>query len=353
MQMIKFDKVRTLIDKNNLDAILVMSGYNRRYLTGFTGSSGAAIITREGRFLISDFRYKAQAATQAEHFEFVLQDKGLLDFIMEFLETKGLRTIGFEGQHVNYNTYAQLDAKFELVPLNNEIEKIRMYKTTDEVSLIRKACEIADETYEHILKFIKPGQSELEVRNELEHHMRKLGAEGSSFDIIVASGERGALPHGVASDKKIEAGEMVTLDFGAYYEGYASDITRSFGVGSVTEEMEKVHDIVLTSQLAALDGIRTGMTGREADAIARDIITEQGYGENFGHSLGHGFGLEVHEMPGLAKSSDMVLEKEMCVTVEPGIYIDGVGGVRIEDDCILTDEGLEKLSHSSKELFII
>lgn len=146
---------------------------------------------------------------------------------------------------------------------------------------------------------------------------------------------------------------MVTLDFGAYYEGYASDITRSFGVGSVTEEMEKVHDIVLTSQLAALDGIRTGMTGREADAIARDIITEQGYGENFGHSLGHGFGLEVHEMPGLAKSSDMVLEKDMCVTVEPGIYIDGVGGVRIEDDCILTDGGLEKLSHSSKELFII
>lgn len=351
--MIKFDKVKALIEKNNLDAMLVMSDYNRRYLTGFTGSSGAVIITREHRFLLSDFRYKAQAARQADQFEFVLQDKGLLDFIIEFLDDKGLETIGFEGQHVNYNTYAQLDGRFDLVPLSNEIEKIRMYKTSDEVSLIKKACEIADETYDHILKFVKPGQTELEVRNELEYHMRKLGAEGSSFDIIVASGERGALPHGVASGKKIESGDMVTLDFGAYYEGYASDITRSFGVGSVTEEMEKVHDIVLTSQLAALEKIRKGMPGREADAIARDIISEQGYGENFGHSLGHGLGLEVHEMPGLAKSSDMVLEKDMCVTVEPGIYIDGVGGVRIEDDCIITDDGLEKLSHSSKELFII
>ncbi|GAB3071814.1 aminopeptidase P family protein [Salinicoccus sesuvii] len=353
MYMIKFDKVNTLIEKNNLDALLIMSDYNRRYLTGFTGSSGAVVITKENRYLISDFRYKAQAVKQADEFEFVLQNKGLLDFITEFFEEKKLRTIGFEGQHVNYNTYEQLDSRFNLVPMTNEVETIRMYKTSEEVSLIRKACEIADETYDHILKFIKPGQTELEVRNELESHMRKLGAEGSSFDIIVASGYRGALPHGVASDKKIESGDMVTIDFGAYYNGYASDITRSFGVGSVTEEMEKVHGIVLTSQLAALEKVKSGMTGKEADAIARDIITEHGYGECFGHSLGHGLGLEVHEMPGLSKASDTILEKDMCITVEPGIYIDGVGGVRIEDDCIVTESGLEKLSNSSKELFII
>lgn len=351
--MIKYEKVNTLLEEKNIDAILIMSDYNRRYLTGFTGSSGAVIMTRDEKYLISDFRYKAQGREQAKDFEFVLQDKGLLDFIMEFMETKSFESVGFEGEHVNFNTFDRLDSTFDLVPLTGEIEKIRMFKSTAEVDLIKRACDIADETYEYILKYIKPGMSELEVRNEVESYMRKLGAEGSSFDMIVASGYRGALPHGTASDKIIEAGEMVTLDFGAYYQGYASDITRSFGVGSVSEEMERVHDIVLKSQIASLEKIKPGMTGAEADKIARDIISENGYGSNFGHSLGHGLGLEVHEMPGLSKSSDVKLEPNMVITVEPGIYVDDVGGVRIEDDCIVTGNGLEKLSQSSKELFII
>ncbi|AKG74028.1 M24 family metallopeptidase [Salinicoccus halodurans] len=351
--MIKYEKVNALLDNRNLDALLIMSDYNRRYLTGFTGSSGAVIMTKDEKYLISDFRYKAQGREQAKDFEFVLQDKALLDFIMEFMEAKSFESVGFEGEHVNFNTFDRLDSTFDLVPLTGEIEKIRMYKTSDEVDLVKRACNIADETYEYILKYIRPGMSELEVRNEVENYMRKLGAEGSSFDMIVASGWRGALPHGVASEKTIESGEMVTLDFGAYYQGYASDITRSFGVGSVSEEMEKIHDIVLKSQLASLDEIRPGMTGREADKIARDIIENSGYGANFGHSLGHGLGLEVHEMPGLSKSSDVKLESGMIVTVEPGIYVDDVGGVRIEDDCLVTESGLEKLSHSSKELFIL
>lgn len=351
--MIKYEKVNALLNNRNLDALLIMSDYNRRYLTGFTGSSGAVIMTKDEKYLISDFRYKAQGRQQAKDFEFVLQDKALLDFIMEFMEAKSFESVGFEGEHVNFNTFDRLDSTFDLVPLTGEIEKIRMYKTSDEVDLVKRACNIADETYEYILKYIRPGMSELEVRNEVENYMRKLGAEGSSFDMIVASGWRGALPHGVASEKTIESGEMVTLDFGAYYQGYASDITRSFGVGSVSEEMERIHDIVLKSQLASLDEIRPGMTGREADKIARDIIQNSGYGANFGHSLGHGLGLEVHEMPGLSKSSDLKLESGMIVTVEPGIYVDDVGGVRIEDDCLITENGLEKLSHSSKELFIL
>ncbi|WP_017548878.1 M24 family metallopeptidase [Salinicoccus carnicancri] len=351
--MIKYEKVNALLEEKNLDALLIMSDYNRRYLTGFTGSSGAVIMTKDEKFLISDFRYKAQGIEQAKNFEFVLQDKGLLDFIMEFMDSKGYESVGFEGEHVNFNTFDRLDSTFDLIPLTAEIEKIRMFKTSDEVDLIRRACSIADETYEYILKYIQPGMSELDVRNEVENYMRKLGAEGSSFDMIVASGVRGALPHGVASDKLIESGEMVTLDFGAYYKGYASDITRSFGVGSVTEEMEKIHHIVLESQLASLDRIGPGMTGREADKVARQIIEKNAYGPNFGHSLGHGLGLEVHEMPGLAKSSDVKLAKDMVVTIEPGIYVDDTGGVRIEDDCLVTDSGLEKLSHSSKELFII
>ena len=351
--MFKFEKVSVLIEKNNLDALLIMSPYNRRYLSEFTGSSGAVIITKDSRYLISDFRYKAQGAAEARHFDFVLQTKGLLDSVMEFLQEKNIKTLGFEGEHVNFNTYDQLKKEFELVPLSGEIEKIRMYKTPEEVELIRKACGIADEAYDHILKYIRPGMSELEVQNELESYMRKLGASGSSFDMIVASGYRGALPHGSASGKIIESGEMVTLDFGAYYKGYASDITRTFGVGSVSDEMEKIYNIVLDAQTSSLGEIKTGMTGQAADKIARDIITEAGFGENFGHSLGHGLGLEVHEMPSISKRSETILEKDMVITVEPGIYLDDTGGVRIEDDCLVTEQGLEKLSRSSKELFII
>ncbi|CAM4144449.1 M24 family metallopeptidase [Lacicoccus alkaliphilus] len=351
--MTKIDKVRELIDSEGIDALLIMSDYNRRYLSGFTGSSGAVIITKDEKYLVSDFRYNAQAQEEARDFAFVLQKNALLDFLIQFLEEKDLNVIGFEGAHVNYNTYSRLEQKFDMKPLTNEIEKIRMHKTSDELQLIKKACEIADEAYEHILNYIQPGMSELQVKNELESHMTKLGASGASFDTIVASGYRGALPHGVASEKIIERGEMVTLDFGAYYKGYASDITRSFAVGEVSEEMERIHNIVLEAQLESLDRIKAGMTGSEADKVARDVIAGHGYGENFGHSLGHGFGLEVHEGPALAKSSDTVLAENMCVTIEPGIYVEGLGGVRIEDDCVVTENGLEKLTHSSKQLFIL
>lgn len=351
--MIKFDKVQQLIERENLDALLVMSSYNRRYLSNFTGSSGALIITRDSRFLMSDFRYKAQGAEQAEDFEFVLQEKGLLDSIVSFMKSKNIKRIGFEGEHVNYNTYRKIKEDFETVPLTGEVEKIRLIKTDEEIELIQKACEIADQAYEYILTYVKAGMTEMEVKNELEAYMTRLGASGPSFDTIVASGHRGALPHGVASDKVIESGDMVTLDFGAYYKGYASDITRTFGIGAVSKEMEKIYNVVLEAQLKSLDEIKSGMTGQEADSIARDVISGHGYGENFGHSLGHGFGLEVHELPGLAQKSTMILEPGMCITIEPGIYVDDLGGVRIEDDTIVTETGLKKLTHSSKKLFIV
>lgn len=351
--MIKFDKVQQLLDRENLDALLIMSSHNRRYLSDFTGSSGAVIITKDNRYLMSDFRYKAQGSEQATEFEFVLQQKGLLDSIVSFMAEKNIKRIGFEGEHVNFNTYSKLTEAFDVIPLTGEIEKIRLIKTEEELDLIVKACEIADQAYEYILTYVKAGMTELQVKNELEAHMTSLGASGPSFDTIVASGHRGALPHGVASEKVIESGDMVTLDFGAWYKGYASDITRSFGVGSVSEEMENIYNIVLESQLKALEEIQAGMTGQEADSIARDIIKANGYGDNFGHSLGHGFGLEVHELPGLAQKSTITLESGMCITIEPGIYVDGVGGVRIEDDALVTEKGLKKLTHSSKQLFIV
>ena len=351
--MIKFDKIQQLLERESLDALLVMSAENRRYLSEFTGSSGALIITKESRFLMSDFRYKAQGAEQAEEFEFILQEKGLLESIVSFMSSKGLKRIGFEGEHVNYNTYSQLSKSFDVVPLTGEVEKIRLIKTDEELDLIIKACEIADQSYEYILTYVKAGMTELEVKNELEAHMTSLGASGPSFDTIVASGHRGALPHGVASDKVIEDGDMVTLDFGAWYKGYASDITRTFAVGSVSPEMEEIYNIVLESQLKSLDEIKAGMTGKEADSIARDVISAKGHGEHFGHSLGHGLGLEVHELPGLSQKSTMTLEPGMVITIEPGIYVDGLGGVRIEDDAVVTEKGLKKLTHSSKKLFIV
>ncbi len=351
--MDRISKVRELLTEKNLDAVLVMSPHNRRYLSQFTGSAGAVIITKDKALLTSDFRYNAQAQEQATDFEFVLQKGGHLPFVIELLGKNNVKRLGFEGHLTTYNIFAELDKSFELTPLSGEIEKIRMVKSEDEVALIQKACDIADATYEHILTFVKAGMTEMDVKNELERKMRELGASGASFDIIVASGARGALPHGVASEKVIEDGEMVTLDFGALYKGYISDITRTFAVGEPSDEMKKVYDIVLESELAALEQIKPGMTGAEADSIARDIIKSNGYGDNFGHSLGHGIGLEVHEGPGLAQTVETVLEVGMCVTIEPGIYIDGVGGVRIEDDCIVTKDGLKRLTNSSKELFVL
>ena len=228
-----------------------------------------------------------------------------------------------------------------------------MIKTEQEINIIKVACEIADHAFTHILGFIKPGKTELEVSNELEFFMRKQGATQSSFDTIVASGLRSALPHGVATNKVIEKGDFVTLDFGALYNGYISDITRTVAVGEPSEKLVDMYNTVLASQLLALEKVGPGLTGIQADAIARDYLKEKGYGEAFGHSLGHGIGLEVHEGPGLSMRSDTVLEPGMAVTIEPGVYLPGIGGVRIEDDILITETGNELLTHSSKELIIL
>ncbi|CAM3412885.1 M24 family metallopeptidase [Nosocomiicoccus ampullae] len=351
--MKKLDNTKSLLKKYDVDAILIMSEFNRRYLSDFTGSSGAVIITNDDEYLISDFRYNVQAREESPHFEFVLQNKGLLPFIIEFLKSKDIKKLGFEGEYTNYNDYSKLESEFDLEAITGEFEKMRMIKSEDEIAHIQKACEIVDKAYEHILTFVKAGMTELEVKAELEYKMAQLGSEGPSFDTIVASGYRGALPHATPSEKVIEDGDLVTLDFGATYNGYVSDITRTFGVGNVSDELKNVYNIVLESQLKSLETIKVGFTGKEADKVARDIITENGYGDNFGHSLGHGIGLEVHEGPGLAKTVDTVLEENMIITIEPGIYVEDLGGVRIEDDAIVTTEGLKKLTHSSKELFII
>lgn len=351
----KLQKIRTEMEKQQLEALLITSHYNLRYATNFTGSAGLALITQDKSWFITDFRYTEQAAAQATGFEVVQAKTNLLAEVAELVESQGIKTVSFEQDYVTYATFVQYQEKLqaELKPVSGIIEKIRMIKSPEEISILKQAAEIADAAYEHICGFIKAGRTELEVSNELEFFMRKQGATSSSFDIIVASGLRSAMPHGVATDKVIEQGDMVTLDFGALYNGYISDITRTVAVGEPSEKLKEIYQVVLDSQVLGVEKIGPGMTGIEADAIARDYIKSKGYGEAFGHSTGHGIGLEVHEGPGLSSKSEIILEPGMAVTVEPGIYLPGVGGVRIEDDILITESGNERLTNSTKELRIL
>ncbi len=218
---------------------------------------------------------------------------------------------------------------------------------------MKKACEITDQAFSHILTFIKPGVTEIEVANELERYLKTLGASAMSFDTIVASGLRSAMPHGVASDKVIEEGDVVTLDFGCYYQGYSSDMTRTIAVGSIDPKLEEIYHVVLDAHNLVNQKAKAGMTGAELDAIARDYISEKGYGQYFGHSLGHGVGLDIHEAPGVNAKNDQPVEVGMVITNEPGIYIEGLGGVRIEDDLVVHPDHVELLNRSPKELIIL
>ncbi|GAB3791409.1 M24 family metallopeptidase [Virgibacillus kimchii] len=349
------DKVREALDQHGVDGILITSSINRRYVTGFSGTAGAALITEGDARFITDFRYTEQAAEQVKDFQIVEHKQLLEQEIKDQLKEMNVKRLGFEKDHVSYskyeNYYKMLDV--DLVPISGVIETLRLIKDKDEVEIMKKAAKIADDAFEHIQSFIKPGVKEIEISNELEFFMRKLGAVSSSFDIIVASGYRSALPHGVASEKEIQSGELVTMDFGALYQGYCSDITRTLAVGEINEELKKIYDTVLEAQRRGVDGLRPGITGKEADALTRDYIKEKGYGDYFGHSTGHGLGMEVHEGPSLSFRSDQKLQPGMVVTVEPGIYVPEVGGCRIEDDVVITETGNERLTFSSKELIYV
>lgn len=293
----KLEKLQSEFSKLGIDGLLITSGYNRRYMTGFTGSSGVVLISGENAQFITDFRYVEQAAKQCQGFEIVKHTGTIPEEVAAQAKKLGITKLGFEQEHLSYSSFKSYEkaVEAELVPVSGAIEKLRLIKTEGEIKILKEAADIADAAFKHILDFIRPGKTELEVSNELEFFMRKAGAASSSFDIIVASGYRSALPHGVASEKIIEKGDFVTLDFGAYYKGFVSDITRTVAVGEPEAKLKEIYDIVLEAQLRGMAGIKPGMTGKEADALTRNFITEKGYGEYFGHSTGHGIGLEVHE----------------------------------------------------------
>lgn len=347
----KLKKIREALQVNHVDAFLITSPINRRYVTGFTGTAGTALITETDAKFITDFRYTEQAEAQVDGFQVIEHKQLMIDEIKHQLKEMKVKRLGFEKDYVTYSEYEMYRDAFEaeLVPISGWIEEIRLIKTDEELAVMKQAAKIADDAFEHIQKYLKPGVKEIEIANELEFFMRRKGATSSSFDTIVASGWRSALPHGVASTKEIASGELVTLDYGALYNGYCSDITRTVALGEIDSKLKEIYDIVLEANERGLREIKPGMTGKEADAVTRNYIAENGYGEKFGHSTGHGLGLEVHEAPRLSSRSNQELKPGMVVTVEPGIYIPGLGGCRIEDDIVITKSGNERLTFSTKE----
>lgn len=353
--MIKLERLREQLEEHEIDALLITNPYNRRYMTGFTGTAGAAIVSKDDAVFITDFRYMEQARNQIAGFRIVQHSTTLIQEVSNQAAAMKLQSLGFEKDDMSYGQYEVYNQAFsgKLTPVAGMVEKLRMVKAPEEIEILKQAAAIADAAFVYICSVIRPGKSELEIANELEFFMRKQGAASSSFDTIVASGKRGALPHGVASDKVIEVGDFVTLDYGALFNGYISDITRTVAVGQPSIKLLEIYEVTLAAQLLALEQIRPGMTGIEADAIARNYIKSKGYGDAFGHSTGHGIGMEVHEAPLLSFRSETVLKPNMTVTVEPGIYLPGIGGVRIEDDIVITDTGNERLTKSTKELLIL
>ncbi|MCZ8516746.1 Xaa-Pro peptidase family protein [Paenibacillus filicis] len=356
MQQERINRLRGLLQEKGLPALLVTNATNRLYMTGFTGSSGYVLITETRAILLTDFRYATQAPQQAKGYEVIEHAPKPMETVRELLGTMGIKKVGFEQNDLTYGAYratSQTLSGIELVPTEDLVETLRMVKDEGELAVMQEAADLADRTFEHILTFLKPGITENEVSLEIEMFVRRNGGAGSSFETIVASGERSALPHGKASSRVLGTNEFVKLDFGALFKHYCSDITRTVVLGKPSDKHREIYNIVLESQLKALEMIKPGMTGREADAVARDVIKSYGYGDNFGHGLGHGLGMEVHEAPRLSMQGDIVLKPGMVVTVEPGIYLPGFGGVRIEDDIVITETGNRRLTQSGKDLIVL
>ena len=352
---VRIARLRALLTEQVVDAALITKEENVLYFSGFRGDSTALLVTHERLLLVTDSRYTEQAAAEASDYEIVEQRDGLYRKVAELAEDVGVVALGFEGNALVYDTVVKLRELLGEISLDTalNLDPLRQVKDADEIALIRRACKIADEGFAHILSYIQPGMTEMEVAAELEHHMRMLGSERPAFQTIIASGIRGSLPHGVASDKTIARGDLVTMDFGAVCAGYHSDITRTICVGHADARQRELYDAVLTAQKRALTALRPGVTGIEVDRVARDYLAEHNLNQYFGHGLGHSLGLEIHEEPRLSKAGKDVLQPNMLITDEPGVYIPSWGGIRIEDTVLITADGSEALTHASKEFIEI
>ena len=354
------DKIRKILEEKNLDMALITDPYSLRYYTGFRGGEGVALVTEKSDVLLVDSRYTEAAGKESdfEVIEFNLKNP-LKSCIQDVVKKDNVQRLGFEDQSIIYADYQryvnfiQDDKESEIVefiPLGDALLIPRQIKTPEEIELLRQAEHIGDLAFDDICGILKPGMTELEVAAELEYSLKKHGAEGLSFDTIAASGVNSSMPHAIPSEKKLEMGDFLTMDFGCRYNGYCSDMTRTVCIGKASEEQKKVYDIVLTAQRMVLEQLKPGMLCKDVDRIARNYIAEQGYGDYFGHGLGHGVGLYIHESPAFNTRDESVVKPCMIETDEPGIYLPGKFGVRIEDMILITEDGCESLAASPKHL---
>jgi len=349
------ERTRAYLAAAGADALLVVRPENRRYVTGFTGSAGFAVVTPADALLAVDFRYYEQAAAQAPACRVIRGGADPAAALAEAVKPLGPGRIGFESEFLPYAQAERLRERFapaELVPLA-DVDRIRWVKDAAEIAAVVRAAEIAETAFRHLLEVLRPGMTEQDAALALEIAIRRGGGERLAFETVLASGPRGALPHGRATNRVMAAGEFVTVDFGAVFEGYVSDCTRTVALGRVDGRQREVYGVVLAAQRRALEAVRPGVACRDVDAAGRAVIAAAGFGEAFGHATGHGIGLDVHEGPAVSPRSDAVLEAGMIVTIEPGIYVPGWGGVRIEDAVVVTADGARVLGGLTTELLIL
>lgn len=349
----RLDRLRGEMTRREISALALSNPINVGYVSGFTGSTALAVVTPAQAVFIADSRYNLQAESQCPEFTVRKAAPKPLETLAEVAKALGLKTLHFESATLTVAALEKWQEALEgvtLAPAADVVEPLRQVKDAGEIACIREAAEIVDRAFDFLLTITRPGVREMDLAIELEYFLKKRGSEQEAFEIIVASGPRSALPHGRASEKRLETGEFVTFDFGACRGGYFSDLTRTIVLGKADERQREVYGIVAAAQQAVLDAIRAGADGKAVDAVARDLITARGFGDNFGHGTGHGLGRAVHDHPGLSVHSELTLAAGMVLTVEPGIYIDGWGGVRIEDDVVVTETGCELLTHAPKGL---
>jgi Xaa-Pro aminopeptidase len=350
----RINYLRNEISKADVDSVLITDKENIRYYSGFTGTLAYLIINLDKSIIVTDSRYTIRAKEECPDYE-VYQLRSGDNWIENITNSMDSKIIGFEGSNITFNMLEQLKVRInkqvEWKDFSTPITLGRIIKSDSEVKLIEAAINISDTAFNKVEKQIKAGITEKEISWEIEKTMRELGAESPSFDTIVASGTNGSKPHHSPTDKIVKEGEGIVIDMGAKYQGYCSDLTRTIFLGEPDSKFKEIYSIVLRSQMIAIETVKPNMTGEDIDLIAREIITNEGHGDNFGHSLGHGVGIEVHEGPGVGPNSKNIVKSGMIYTVEPGIYIEGWGGVRIEDMVMMTDTGNNLLSNANKEVY--
>ncbi len=352
----RLNKVRQEMARLEIDGLLLSNPLDIRYISGFTGSTALGLVAHDRAALILDFRYLTQASQEVHSFEIVPAPKKNWDALGNLVQEWKIQRLGFDAEEVPYSQYNRLIKEIHevsLVATPDLIKDLRMVKDSDEIHLIRKAAELLSITLEGVFREIRPGLMEKEVAAIFEYRLKLLGADGEGFDTIVASGDRAAMPHGKASEKELNWGDIIIIDGGCKYKGYNADITRTISLGEPSVKAREIYRIVLKAQMEALASAKAGTKAFLVDRAARDTIEGESYGEFFGHNTGHGIGLAVHEKPILSRDSETLLDEGMTFTVEPGIYLPGLGGVRIEDTVALSPEGLEVLTKVSRELLVL